>query len=108
MIVFGCTGIEGNSHFTYLEGCFHLLTPYIQGTSTVDFKDVPVKAAHQKTNSSAQLDVWKNTALSMGLSANFPGVTLSTGRMLVHNRYTALETAVDVNNLVLPDLQKQS
>lgn len=77
--VFGCTGIEGNAHFTYLEGCFHLLTPYVQGTSAADFKDVPVEAAHP-ANSSAQLEAWKQTALSMGLSANFPGVTLSTGK----------------------------
>ena len=54
-VIWGHTlGIEGNPRFTYLEGCFHLVTPFTQAAS----------------GSQEQM---------LGLSANFPGVTLSTG-----------------------------
>ena len=46
-------GFQGNAKFTYLEGCFHFLTPY------------------QSPATSAQA--------ALGLSGNFPGLTLSTG-----------------------------
>ena len=47
-------GIQGQRQFTYLEGCFHLLTPFAQ-----------------PRGGSAEA--------ALGLSSNFPGVTLSTG-----------------------------
>ena len=83
-----CIGIEGNARFTYLEGCFHLLTPYMQGTTAADFQDAAALEATQLRSSSsssddgrhdAEHDNWASIALSMGLSANYPGVTLSTG-----------------------------
>ena len=49
-LVLGHTvAISGEPSFTYLEGCFHLLTPY------------------------------STPLVANGLSGNFPGITLSTG-----------------------------
>ena len=49
-LVLGHTvAIDGNPSFTYLEGCFHLITPFT------------------------------TPLVANGVSANFPGITLSTG-----------------------------
>ena len=55
------------------EGCFHLLTPFVkpsarQSAAAPDFGD-----AHGS-------DGYVAAAAALGLSANFPGVTLSTVR----------------------------
>ena len=55
-VIWGHTlGVQGHAQFYYLEGCFHLLTPWVAPTIT------------------------SSPEHRLGLSANFPGVTLSTG-----------------------------
>ena len=65
-----------------------MLTPYVQGATAADFQDAAALEATQFHSSSssnadgrrgAEHDNWASTALSMGLSANYPGITLSTG-----------------------------
>ena len=83
-------GIEGNPHFTYLEGCFHLLTPYTKAAAASAAADGGGGGGgggggvHSRDTDAAGLaepgsPSYAATASQMGLSANFPGVTLSTG-----------------------------
>ena len=73
-------GIEGNAHFTYLEGCFHLLTPFIPGgNTTATATTATATTAAAAGNGGADGGALARAAAGMGLSANFPGVTLSTG-----------------------------
>ena len=55
------------------EGCFHLLTPFVKPTARQSAAAPDFGDAHGS-------DGYVAAAAALGLSANFPGVTLSTVR----------------------------